>query len=151
MNKDTLIKQLMIDEGYVESVYNCSANKATFGIGHLITKADPEYGKPIGTYVSRQRCEDAFEDDLVNVLKDCYALFPEFDSYSDEEQEIIANMAFNLGRNRLGKFKRFIAAVKDRDLREAANQMIDSSWYRQLPNRAGRLVKRMKKQATTMV
>jgi hypothetical protein len=36
------------------------------------------------------------------------------------------------------------AAVDDRDYVEAANQMIDSKWYRQVPNRAMRLEKRMR-------
>ena len=36
------------------------------------------------------------------------------------------------------------AGVDARDWKKAADEMIDSAWYRQVPNRAGRLVTRMK-------
>ena len=35
-------------------------------------------------------------------------------------------------------------AVYAGDWKKAADEMIDSAWYRQVPNRAGRLVTRMK-------
>lgn len=62
----------------------------------------------------------------------------------EEAQLIIANMMFNLGLPRLSKFKMMKEAVDARDFVEAANQMVDSKWYRQVPNRAMRLVKRMR-------
>ena len=51
---------------------------------------------------------------------------------------------FNLGRPRLSKFTGMKAGVDSRDWKKAADEMIDSAWYRQVPNRAGRLVTRMK-------
>ena len=36
------------------------------------------------------------------------------------------------------------AGVDARDWNKAADEMIDSNYYKQLPNRAGRLVKRMR-------
>ena len=36
------------------------------------------------------------------------------------------------------------AGVDARDRIKAADEMIDSNYYKQLPNRAGRLVKRMR-------
>jgi lysozyme len=53
-------------------------------------------------------------------------------------------MCFNLGVNRMGGFKRFLAAVEDRDWQKAADEMYDSKWRRQVPNRAGRLIERMR-------
>ena len=35
-------------------------------------------------------------------------------------------------------------AVDNRDWVEASNQMMDSRWYKQVPNRAERLAQRMK-------
>jgi len=52
-------------------------------------------------------------------------------------------MMFNMGRPRLSKFKKFIAAIAISNWQEAANQMVDSRWYKQVTNRAERLVKRM--------
>jgi hypothetical protein len=52
-------------------------------------------------------------------------------------------MSFQLGRPTLSKFKNMIAAVHDEDYQEMANQMEDSRWFRQTPNRAQRLIDRV--------
>ena len=53
-------------------------------------------------------------------------------------------MMFNLGRPRLSKFKGMKSGVDSRDWNKAADEMVDSAWYRQVPNRAERLVERMR-------
>ena len=45
MNLDTLRKQLEIDEGIKHDIYLDHLGLPTFGIGHLITNADPESGQ----------------------------------------------------------------------------------------------------------
>ena len=57
---------------------------------------------------------------------------------------ICANMMFNMGINRMNLFKKFLAAVEDRDWQEAASQMVNSRWNKQVPNRSNRLVERMR-------
>ena len=52
-------------------------------------------------------------------------------------------MMFNLGRTRLSKFKNFRAALKDKDFARAAVEGRDSLWYRQVGNRAERLMVRL--------
>ena len=116
----------------------------TFGIGHLILKSDPEYGKPIGTKVSSERVVEAFNADVCQVLGDCEKLYPDFYELPEEAQQIIANMMFNLGLTRLSKFRNMKKAVDERDWLKASYEMIDSAWYRQVPNRAERLVQRMR-------
>jgi lysozyme len=59
-------------------------------------------------------------------------------------QKIIANMMFNLGRPRLSKFRKFLAAIEAEDWATAADEMGDSLWARQLPKRSGRLIDRMR-------
>ena len=77
-------------------------------------------------------------------IDECKVLYPDFEDLPEEVQHIIANMCFNMGRPRLSKFKMMQAAVNARDWNEAAEQMIDSKWYTQVPNRARRLVDRMR-------
>ena len=57
---------------------------------------------------------------------------------------IIANMMFNMGRPRLSKFKGMKRGVDARDWNAAADEMVDSKWYRQVTKRADRLVERMR-------
>ena len=144
MNKDQLRQELADDEGCKYSVYLDHLKLPTFGIGHLITESDPEFGEPIGTEVSEERVRKAFNLDVAVTIDECKVLYPDFDDLPEECQHVIANMMFNMGRPRLSKFKKMKAAVDNRDFNEAAEQMIDSRWHDQVPNRAKRLVKRIR-------
>jgi lysozyme len=144
MDIEKLRKQLEIDEGVVHEIYLDHLGYPTFGIGHLITDNDPEYGLDEGTPIDESRCIEAFESDVQTVLSECHVLYPEFDNLPEEAQQIIANMMFNLGRPRLTKFKMMKAAVDEGNWNEAADQMMDSRWYAQVGKRAERLVDRMR-------
>ena len=144
MNIEQLRKELEVDEGVKYEIYNDHLGYPTFGIGHLVRDTDPEAGAALGTPVSEDRVIEAFNQDVETVLSDCNILYDDFGDLPEEAQLIIANMMFNLGRPRLSKFKGMKAGVDARDWKKAADEMIDSAWYRQVPNRAGRLVTRMK-------
>ena len=144
MNLDTLRKQLEIDEGIKHDIYLDHLGLPTFGIGHLITDADPESGQEVGTAISDERVRSAFEADVVSVIEDCNKLYNDFDELPEEVQQIIANMMFNMGRTRLSKFRGMKRGVDARDWNAAADEMVDSRWYRQVTNRADRLVQRMR-------
>ena len=144
MNTKQLREQLEIDEGVKYDIYNDHLGYPTFGIGHLVIKSDPENGQKVGTSVSRERVQEAFETDVLSVIKDCNKLYNDFDELPEEAQQIIANMMFNLGRTRLTKFRGMKRGVDARDWDAAADEMVDSAWYRQVTNRADRLVQRMR-------
>ena len=67
-----------------------------------------------------------------------------FDDLPEEAQRVIANMMFNMGRPRLSKFKGMKRGVDSEDWNAAADEMVDSRWYKQVTNRANRLVERMR-------
>tara|TARA_R100000908_G_C3725049_1_gene126425 strand:+ start:267 stop:713 length:447 start_codon:yes stop_codon:yes gene_type:complete len=144
MNIDQLREELKVDEGVKYEIYLDHLGLPTFGIGHLVLESDPEHGQPVGTTVSEDRVNECFARDVNVVLEECKKLLPSFEVLPEEVQLIIANMMFNMGRPRLSKFKNFLAAVAISNWQEAANQMVDSRWYRQVTNRAERLVKRMR-------
>ena len=144
MDMVKLREELESDEGVKYEIYNDHLGYATFGIGHLILDSDPEQGSQVGTPVSESRVAEAFESDIVQVLSDCETLYPDFESLPEDAQRIIANMMFNMGRPRLSKFKGMKRGVDARDWEAAADEMVDSNWYRQVTNRADRLVVRMR-------
>ena len=144
MNLEQLREQLEIDEGVKYEIYNDHLGYATFGVGHLVLESDPEYADEIGTPVSESRVIEAFEQDCENVLRDCHILYEDFDSLPEEAQQVIANMMFNMGRPRLSKFKGMKRGVDSRNWNAAADEMVDSAWYRQVTNRADRLVERIR-------
>ena len=144
MNIEQLREQLEVDEGCVYKIYNDHLGYATFGIGHLVTESDPEQGQSLGTPVSSDRVAEAFESDIQSVLRDSNILYSDFDDLPEEAQQVIANMMFNLGRPRLSKFAGMKRGVDTRDWNQAADEMVDSAWYRQVTNRADRLVERIR-------
>ena len=144
MNVEQLREQLKIDEGCVYKIYTDHLGYPTFGIGHLIIESDPENGQAVGTPVSNDRVDAAFDGDVEVVLSECKVLYPDFEDLPEEAQQIIANMMFNLGRPRLSKFVGMKRGVDAKDWNTAADEMVDSRWYRQVGARAERLVNRMR-------
>ena len=144
MNKNQLREELAADEGCKYEIYLDHLGLPTFGIGHLVKDADPEHGQPVGTPVSEERVRQVFDLDILVTLEDCHRLYDDFDDLPEEAQLVIANMCFNLGYPRLSKFKGMKAGIDDRDWHRAADEMVDSRWHDQVPNRAKRLVKRIR-------
>ena len=140
---EMLRKQLIIDEGQVNEIYNDHLGYATFGIGHLVLEGDPEHGLAVGTPVSEDRVLECFEKDVESVIEDCKKLHDGWDGYPQEVKQIVANMMFNMGLTRLSKFKKHNAALQSGDWKEAAIEGRDSRWYKQVTNRAERLMSRL--------
>tara|TARA_R100000406_G_C3061672_1_gene111572 strand:+ start:166 stop:612 length:447 start_codon:yes stop_codon:yes gene_type:complete len=144
MDINRLRVEIENDEGCKYEVYLDHLGLPTCGIGHLIKEDDPEHGLEVGTKIDEERVNELFETDIKVTIDECKLIYNDFDDLPEEAQYIIANMMFNMGRPRLSRFHKMKQAVDNRDWKEAANQMIDSRWYKQVPNRANRLVNRMK-------
>ena len=144
MDKYQLREELANDEGCKYEVYLDHLGYPTFGIGHLITDDDPECGTSVGTEVSSDRVQEAFDFDVESVLSDCERLYVQFEHLPEEAKLIIANMMFNMGYTRLSRFKGMHSGVDARDWNAAADEMVDSRWYNQVTKRADRLVVRMR-------
>ena len=145
MNREAVYEQLKIDEGVVYGIYNDHLGYPTFGVGHLIVEDDEEFGRPVGTAVTEERVRACFARDLDIAEGECYTLYGEgvFRLWPDEVQQILVNMMFNMGRPRLSKFKKMNEAIAQKDWKRAATEGRDSQWYRQVTNRAERLMTRM--------
>ena len=144
MDLEKLRKQLEIDEGVKYEIYLDHLGYPTFGIGHLVIPSDKEYREDVGTRVSEERVRECFDKDVESVLRDCTLLYKDFDELPEEVQQIVANMMFNMGYTRLSKFKGMKKGGDARYWNKAADEMVDSRWYKQVTNRANRLVERMR-------
>ena len=145
MNREAVYEQLKIDEGVVYEIYNDHLGYPTFGVGHLIVEDDEEYGRPVGTAVTEERVRACFSRDLDIAERECYALYGEgvFRLWPEEVQQVLVNMMFNMGRPRLSKFKKMNKALWNEDWERAAIEGRDSLWYRQVTERAERLMQRL--------
>jgi lysozyme len=145
MNIALLMEELTIDEGCKEEIYLCSEGHPTFGIGHLIVRGDPEFGKDLGTAVNFARIKEVFEQDVATCIADCTLIFKGWETYPEEAQRCFANMCFQLGRPRLSQFKKTIAFAEDGAWDSVATEILDSRWAKQTPNRAQRISDRFLK------
>ena len=145
LDREAVFEQLKIDEGVVNEIYLDHLGYPTFGVGHLILDTDEESGQPVGTPISEKRVKECFEKDLDIAISECEKLYDEgvFGDLPDEVQQILVNMMFNMGRTRLSKFKKMHAAILDEDWKTAAVEGRDSRWYKQVTNRAERLMSRL--------
>ena len=143
MDINKLRVEIEQDEGCKYEIYLDHLGLPTFGIGHLVTEWDEEYQKPVGTKISEDRVNSCFEKDVHVTIEECRKLYDNFEQIPLEARYILCNMMFNMGRPRLSKFKRMNEAIANEDWFEAAVQMEDSRWHKQVTNRANRLIERM--------
>jgi len=121
----------MSNEGVRKYPYRCSAGKLTIGIGRNLEDKG----------LSDSEVMYLFDNDLQDTQDSAESIFEDFSQYTIEEQTVILDMLFNLGTTRFKTFKKFIRAIKERDLKEAARQIEQSAYFHQVPNRARRNVK----------
>ena len=148
MNRENVYDQLKVDEGVVYEIYLDHLGYKTFGVGHLVLESDPEHGYDVGEPVSVERVKECFDRDLDLAISECVALYgmSEWDSFPGEVQEILVNMMFDMGRTRLSKFRKMNAHLLCEEWAAAAIEGRDSLWYRQVTNRAERLMSRLEVQ-----
>jgi len=60
-----------------------------------------------------------------------------------EAWDILYQMAYQMGVSGLLKFKKMIKYLKKEDYKKASEEMLDSLWAKQTPNRANRLSNKM--------
>ena len=120
-----LIERIGVNEGFRSKPYQCS--EGVWTIGHGLTWLTEEESLHILTgRVSQLHLK----------------LLDDIDWYKDmppEIQGILIEMVYQIGYSGVMKFKKMIANMIDKDWKGAANEMLDSRWAKQTPNRANRL------------
>lgn len=129
MNRTRLSKQLESDEGKRPRMYLDTGGKWTAGVGRNLS--DRAF--------SEDEIQLMLANDIDLAVKDARQLVPGFDQLNDVRQEVLANMALNLGYSRLAGFKKFITAVNSSEFAVASLEMLDSKWAQQVGARAQRL------------
>ena len=124
-----LLENIKKHEGFVEHVYDDSLGIPTIGYGFAIKDLILD--------------EDIAEEILIRKLeklkRNATARFKWLEDMPVEVQEVILNMCYQLGVTGTSKFRKAISALQEGDWEEAANEMLDSLWARQTPNRAKEL------------
>lgn len=153
---DNGILQLKNDEGFQPFPYKCTAGKWTIGYGRNIDDSPlkpselEELGIPINTNpleleLSKEQADKLLRMDIKKYIHAVNTSFPDIIPTLDIPRRwVLYNMAFNVGMSKLRKFLKFLSALIQGNYTKAAMEMLDSSWAKQVPNRANRLALQMK-------
>tara|TARA_B100000953_G_scaffold221080_1_gene182973 strand:- start:658 stop:1110 length:453 start_codon:yes stop_codon:yes gene_type:complete len=140
MDSVVLKAQIKRHEGEVLEVYEDSLGYLTLGVGHLIREDDEEFGEPSGTPVSQEVVDRYYDTDFMKHVNEtlhvCEDHDIDFDNLPENVQHVLINMCFNLGANRLGKFRNMLSACSESNWDEMAAQMEDSKWFGQVGRRS---------------
>lgn len=95
------------------------------------------------TQISLAASLERLEDEALEHVKCLDRLIPEWREMPLFAKTVLANMAFNLGEERLSKFAPTLAVFKERRWGRAARRLQKSLWYRQTKSRAEELCDRL--------
>ena len=137
---ETLEKMLERHEGRKLKVYRCPANARTIGIGHNIdakplpkTMADylAEHGE-----ITNAMADELLASDIAASKFSCGFIFPKFHAFTVARQNALIDFVFNVGVGTAQKFKKAIHAMNIGHWDTAAEEMLDSTWAKQVKGRA---------------
>lgn len=126
MDMSNLKKTIIRHEGKKKKLYKCTADKWTIGVGHNIEDNG----------LSEAAIQFIFEEDLSTSIAECQRNIIGWDEMPSPVQEALVNLVFNMGINRLMQFKKTLGYLRNGEFGEAAEELLDSRYARQVPTRA---------------
>ena len=142
LDMDAFKCQLTINEGRKNVSYNDSRGLLTGGIGHLM-RAPVETSKyPLGTPISIEQIDLWYQADASAAIRDAASLIgsEQWDKLSDVRKRAVADLCYNMGKAKVAKFTKFLAAFKTSNWVEAGAQLKDSLWFKQVASRGPRII-----------
>ena len=136
LNFSKLKKRIKKHEGFRNRAYLDKLGNLTIGYGHLIRKSEKFRFR---NKLTKRKLIKIFEKDFNIAVGDFNKRYNKL-KMSKETQEVLIEMIFQLGINRLMKFKKFNNYLKKNLFYLAALEMLDSLWYLQTPKRVENLV-----------
>lgn len=138
MNTSKLIESIKLHEGLSLTVYDCPAGKKTIGYGRNLEDNG----------ITEHEANLLLQNDILKIKLELTNHFTNLNFYfhtlPDNVQNVLVEMAYQIGVNGLLKFRKTLYYVSKRDFKRASSEMLDSLWAKQTPNRAKNLSNLMK-------
>lgn len=128
-NRKKLKQLIALHEGLELTPYRCPSNKLSIGYGRNLE--DRGISKSEADFMMINDIDAAEHELAVNV--NCYQFL------SHVRRAVLIDMLYNMGWPTLSQFKRFFAALDQKDYSTAAEEMLDSRWAGQVKTRSSRL------------
>jgi lysozyme len=137
-NLNDLKKRVKLHEGFSAKPYRDTLNKMTVGYGHLCVE---DFWDENTEYTEAQ-LDRIFDTDFDKAIEGAARVCEGMD-LPDKKFGVFIEMTFQLGATGLSKFKKALAAAREHQWQECHDQLLDSRWYKQTPNRAKQLAEIM--------
>lgn len=126
---DKLIRDMKRQEGFEPNMYRCSSGKMSIG-----------YGLNLEAGITEEEATALLSMRVAGLRARCSLTFaPFWESLSDNRQDVLVNMAYNIGLRGVLGFRKMLLAITHRNFKRAAEEMLDSKWATQVKGRAEEL------------
>lgn len=138
MNDNMILKIRIIDiikknEGFESRLYKDIKGKLTIGYGFNLEEIQ------IPENIAYMWLKMLVDDLYLNLS----TLLDFFDFLDEVRKAVLVDMAYNIGVEGLLKFKKMLKALENKNYEKTAEEMKNSKWYEEVPNRADKLIKMM--------
>jgi len=131
MKYKELVKSIKRNEGFEPRVYKDSLGYDTIGYGFTIKYL----------VLSTDTADLILKDMLISLIAEVGERMPWVLHMPEQIQNVIIEMCYQMGIGGFLTFPKTIGYFQTRQWREAAKEMLDSTWHKQTPERAEELSK----------
>ena len=134
-------------EGYRSKTYQCTEGHDTTGSG--LAWKDLYFDKETANKIlqenkyniemSEEVCDIILEEKIDTILGRLQKVAPWVEGSNQVVQMVTINMCYQMGVSGVMKFKKALAAMEKGQWDIAADELLDSRWAKQTPNRANEL------------
>mgnify|MGYP003152095594 CR=1 FL=1 len=125
----SLIDNIKESEGFRSKVYKCTEGYDTIGYGFAIKDLE----------MDEEIAEKILEKKLESLIARVHKAFPWTARAPKEVEDVVVEMCYQMGVSGVSKFKKALGAMEWKNYSLAADELLDSRWARQTPNRAKKL------------
>ena len=125
---DRIRKRLIQEEGLKLQLYHCTAGKLTIGVGRNVEDRG----------ITHETAMQMLNEDIDICVGELQKNISWFDEAPAKIQEVLIDLCFNMGINRLMGFVKTLHKLKTGVYKEAAEELLDSRYAASVPNRAKR-------------
>ena len=124
-----LIDNIKASEGFRSKVYKCTEGYDTIGYGFAIKDL----------VLDEDMCERILERKISEIKLRIDQKLPFISELPEIVQDVIVEMCYQMGVSGFSKFRKTIDHFMRKDFKSASEEMLDSRWAKQTPNRAKKL------------
>jgi lysozyme len=144
MSIDYLKEMLRRHEGVRLTPYFCPAGKKTIGIGwnmdaHKLPDDIASCLRVTGS-ITEEMADRLLNISITDATDNCRGIYKGFDDFSEARRFALIDFVFNVGIGTAIKFKKMRAAILAGNWDRAADEMLDSDWFKQVGSRGPEIV-----------